>query len=1151
MNQKRLIVNGNNVSRKKLRFLIGSLFLVFLLQISLSTSDKPELVQPSPQIAPVNPEFFNYLIERERGLKKELITSEGYWLGELPPPIDLQHNKGQVVFPPRVALPSYYDLRTLNKLTPIKNQGACGSCWAFASYGSLESYLLPAEYWDFSEQDLITNHGFDWGPCDGGNHFMSSAYLARWSGPKWEQDIPYIYSLSPEPQNSLVKKHAQEILFLPSRANYLDNDNIKNAVMNYGAVYVSMYWNSSYYNSTYSTYYCNLSNPTGNHAVAIVGWDDNFDKNKFSPTPPDNGAFIVRNSWGSSWGEGGYFYISYYDTSLKPGAVFTAEKVTNYSTLYQYDPLGWVSSFGYGTNTAWGANIFSANSSGSIVAVSFYTASVNTSYELSIYRNLSERVPTSGTLSLSQSGTVSSPGYHTINLINPVPLNSGELFSLVIKLTTPGYNYPIPAERPVSGYSSQASANAGESFISNNGTSWYDLSASSYKANVCLKAFMLATPSPYAISGYVRDPMGNGISYVLLNGLPNSPQTDNSGYYVDYVPLGWSGTVTPWKFTSTFSPSSRSYSAVNRTLSEQNYLLSSGGCNYSISPFSQVFPASGGFGSINVTASSGCSWAAASQTSWITITSGSSGNGNGTVNYQVATYTGTGKRTGQIVVAGQTFTVYQESNPSSFSPYNYQIIPEAIWAQATGGGTWVTELQIIDLSGGSQIKAYFYYGGGNYRGPIPIWTNSGGAGRSIKFNNILSTLQSSDAGLIYYGKVGALALISQDSNHRFVATARTINGNYGKTLPGINVINSELASVGHDMILTNLAQTDTYRSFAGFYNVSINPVTVEFRLYSMTGEILGTPFTETFGGNDFKSFNVFKKAGVTSLIHLNCYLKIHPLSGSGLLLGFGSSCNNYSNDTAAHLAVSADAGYINSPSSRQIIPEVIWAQATGGGIWVTEVQIIDLTGGSQVKAYFRPGGGATRGPFTLYINNGGPGQSGLFLNVLASLDNLDPDPNFNYYGRVGAIELVTQDESHRILATARTVNGNYGKTFPGLNALDCHLAEVGRDMILTNLSNNAVYRSFVGCYNPTNYPLTVEFILYDGNGNMLGNAFIESFSPYDFKSFNIFNRAQVGTGYENCWLYVHPLSGQGKLFLFGSSVNNYSNDTAAHLVVHR
>lgn len=332
MNQKRLIVNGNNVSRKKLRFLIGSLFLVFLLQISLSTSDKPELVQPSPQIAPVNPEFFNYLIERERGLKKELITSEGYWLGELPPPIDLQHNKGQVVFPPRVALPSYYDLRTLNKLTPIKNQGACGSCWAFASYGSLESYLLPAEYWDFSEQDLITNHGFDWGPCDGGNHFMSSAYLARWSGPKWEQDIPYIYSLSPEPQNSLVKKHAQEILFLPSRANYLDNDNIKNAVMNYGAVYVSMYWNSSYYNSTYSTYYCNLSNPTGNHAVAIVGWDDNFDKNKFSPTPPDNGAFIVRNSWGSSWGEGGYFYISYYDTSLKPGAVFTAEKVTNYST---------------------------------------------------------------------------------------------------------------------------------------------------------------------------------------------------------------------------------------------------------------------------------------------------------------------------------------------------------------------------------------------------------------------------------------------------------------------------------------------------------------------------------------------------------------------------------------------------------------------------------------------------------------------------------------------------------------------------------------------------------------------------------------------------------------------------------------------------
>lgn len=67
--------------------------------------------------------------------------------------------------------------------------------------------------------------------------------------------------------------------------------------MTYGAVYTTMYYSSSYYNSIYKTYYYNGSSYS-NHAVAIVGWDDYFDGSKFGNTPPGDGAFIIRYSWG-------------------------------------------------------------------------------------------------------------------------------------------------------------------------------------------------------------------------------------------------------------------------------------------------------------------------------------------------------------------------------------------------------------------------------------------------------------------------------------------------------------------------------------------------------------------------------------------------------------------------------------------------------------------------------------------------------------------------------------------------------------------------------------------------------------------------------------------------------------------------------------
>jgi C1A family cysteine protease len=447
--------------------------------------------EPTP--APVNPAFIDALRNLE-SMNVQTLGGGERGFGLIPSPIDLSHLKGQQILQgfQLLGYSPTYDLRFHGKLTPVRNQGGCGSCWSFATFGSLESNLLPLETWDFSENNLINTHGFDRGPCDGGNADMATAYLARWDGPVSEADDPYTFT---SPPDLMERKHLQEVLIIPDRIGPLDNDNIKQAVMTYGSLYTSMYWGDAYYQTGNHAYYFSGANGS-NHAVAIIGWDDNYDKNRFSTVPPDNGAFIIRNSWGTWFGESGYFYMSYYDSSVGKGnyVFHTAQPTSNYSHIYQYDPLGWVNHLGYGNNTGWFANVFTAISNEPLTAVSFYTASLNSAYEVHVYDHVTSG-PTSGSLGGSKTGTLSLPGYHTILLDSPVSLTSGDRFSVIVQLTTPGFTYPIPIERPYAGYSGQATANSGESYISSNGNSWSDLTSVAWcpECNVCLKAFSAGT----------------------------------------------------------------------------------------------------------------------------------------------------------------------------------------------------------------------------------------------------------------------------------------------------------------------------------------------------------------------------------------------------------------------------------------------------------------------------------------------------------------------------------------------------------------------------------------------------------------------------------------------------------------------------------
>ncbi len=503
----------NGITRK-----VVSLLLLAVLLLTLCGLPSPVLADGNPRLSPQTQEFIRSL--EERGLQSSELV---------PDPITLSHARGQAVFP-AVAYPASYDLRTLGKLTPVKNQNPFGTCWAFASLASLESGLMPGLEWNFSENHLVRWSGFDNAPQGaydhGGNATMSTAYLARWQGPVNETDSPY-----PDPSTPSVlpvQKHVQEVLFLPPRATKTDNDNIKGALMTYGAVAASVYWDDLYFSAAANSYYYAGSTDT-NHGVAIVGWDDNYNKSLFtgaSGSPSSNGAFIVRNNWGSGWGDGGYFYLSYYDNKLDFFRIFNnAEAAANFGRVYQYDPLGWIGNIGFSTATGWFANVFTAQASESLTAVSFYTSDVNAVYEVYLNPNFSG---SSFVGPLVAGGSFVTPGYHTVSFSPPIPVTAGSKFCVAVKMTTPNDAYPIPIECAIPNYSSGAASGPGQSYVSSSGAGWTDITAFDQTANVCLKAFTTSV-TPVPTIGWSPSSLAFQATQGGLNPLPKTLSIWNAG----------------------------------------------------------------------------------------------------------------------------------------------------------------------------------------------------------------------------------------------------------------------------------------------------------------------------------------------------------------------------------------------------------------------------------------------------------------------------------------------------------------------------------------------------------------------------------------------------------------------------------------------
>jgi C1A family cysteine protease len=311
-------------------------------------------------------------------------------------------------------------------------------------------------------------------------------------------------------KEQLMNKRAVEIAFCADSSWPSDNEGEK------PTKYISQNWAHYTYEKT-----------NANHAVTIVGWDDDYSKENFAhpikdktdeearslSTPEDNGAWLVKNSWGDAtqifpnkgpgWGiensskqNTGYFWLSYYDKSVCniEALDFDLSNVDDEYLAYQHDymPVDSVYS-AYLTGTTSMANVFTAELPSKIEQVSCETTTPGTKVHYEIYLlNDNAANPVDGTRVAEMDAEYKYGGYHKEDLPEPVTAATGQKFSVVVTQKTPDdlysinlqaswnetfmkeYNRSREKDKQIHSYS-KGVVNSGESLFLAGG-SWQDLS---------------------------------------------------------------------------------------------------------------------------------------------------------------------------------------------------------------------------------------------------------------------------------------------------------------------------------------------------------------------------------------------------------------------------------------------------------------------------------------------------------------------------------------------------------------------------------------------------------------------------------------------------------------------------------------------------
>ncbi|WP_294969785.1 FN3 associated domain-containing protein [uncultured Methanosphaera sp.] len=404
-----------------------------------------------------------------------------------------------------ITIPVTYDLRKYNYVTPIKMQEISGSCWAFAAYSSLESAILKTTgiTYDFSEnnmKNLLNRYALlcnNQEPNNGNDIISEIGYLVGLIGPVNETNDYYQFysTLSPILEKSF---QVTDVYIIPNRKNTMDNQQIKEAILKYGAIQTTVHMPDDYaVNGCYDIY--NNISLRPNHSIAIIGWDDNYNNTKFTNKAPGNGAFLVKDATGQN--TTGYYYISYYDQSLagihysqnKTGLyinniAFPIKNTTTYNKVYQQGIVATDDYIDLESKDIWMKNNYQATDNENIAAIGTYFLDPST-YELYFYKN--------NMLQYTQNGTITTQGYNTIQLKNYIEVSKQDNFTVIIKITSQTSNIT----RTLLEKTLITTKNM--SFIARNKTSWIDTYYINYDENgynAPIKVYTTKTITPYKIT---------------------------------------------------------------------------------------------------------------------------------------------------------------------------------------------------------------------------------------------------------------------------------------------------------------------------------------------------------------------------------------------------------------------------------------------------------------------------------------------------------------------------------------------------------------------------------------------------------------------------------------------------------------------------
>lgn len=419
--------------------------------------------------------------------------------------------------------PSKFDMRGVLPLTAVKNQETFGTCWAHSAAASAETSIIDrlpnidlsefhTAYCAYLGIDQIDSMETD--PKKimsvGGSSEIVVNLWSQWVGPVNESKLRYgdinalndyvkMYDIKYDSDYHLENAYMFDYDRMRTNKDYVDSL-VKHFVTNGQAVDVAFHSDSS---ANYSSeHVCTKSKRPprfSNHSVVIVGWDDEFPASYFKNAPEHDGAWLVKNSWGTDLGDDGFVWISYDDPSLGEFAVFELGDKYNYSTNFHHDtfvPSQSLSIFDSGEeNTpSYMANIFYNDETDQhIEAISTYIRQPETEYEITVYTDLKDRTdPSSGTPSSVTKGVSHYTGYFTIPLDEAVAVKYGTDFSVVVKLYNKDTTFIIPIETAMyvtddkDGEKTNIGSNTtedgvrnntnrGESFFSADGETWFDV----------------------------------------------------------------------------------------------------------------------------------------------------------------------------------------------------------------------------------------------------------------------------------------------------------------------------------------------------------------------------------------------------------------------------------------------------------------------------------------------------------------------------------------------------------------------------------------------------------------------------------------------------------------------------------------------------